>query len=113
MAFGPFTGGRHVELPEPSHDWKTEYRARVAHAESERLELKRRELLEQVSERNTPAERIRIWERRHGLTLPHASNHRLLGIVAAATGLALHQVSEEQQLRSAGVRSDAGGRSGD
>ena len=111
MAFAPFTGGRHVELPLPCSDWKTEYRARVAHAESERLERMRQELLEQASERNSPAERIRIWERRHGLTLPHTSNHRLLAIVAAATGLALHQVSEEQQRRSAGVKREAGSRS--
>jgi len=112
MAFAPFTGGRHVERPPPSGDWEREYRARVAHAETERLERKRRELLEQVSERNTPAERIRIWERRHALTLPHAANHRLLAVVAAATDLALQQVREEQQLRSAGVKPEAASRSG-
>jgi acetyl esterase/lipase len=104
MAFDHLTGGRHREPPVASGDWITDHRARIAHAESERLERKQRELLEQVSERNTPAERIRIWERRHALTLPRDSNHRLLIIVAAATHLALHQVREEQQRRLAGVK---------
>jgi acetyl esterase/lipase len=106
MAFDPLTGGQHGEPPVASGDWRADHRARIAHAERERLERKQQELLEQVSKRNTPAERIRIWERRHGLTLPRDSNHRLLSIVAAATDLALDQVSEEQRRRLAGVKTE-------
>jgi hypothetical protein len=106
MTFAPLTRDR-LEPPLTSDDWKTEHRARIAHEESERLERKQQELLEQRSERNTPAERIRIWERRHGLTLPRATNHRLLAIVAAGTNLALHQVSEEQQRRLGGTKTEA------
>jgi hypothetical protein len=106
MAFDPLTRDR-LEPPVTAGDWKTEHQARIAHEESERLERKQHELLEQRSERNTPAERIRIWERRHGLTLPRAKNHRLLAIVAAGTNLALHQVSEEQQRRLAGAKTEA------
>jgi hypothetical protein len=107
MAFDPLTHGRNLEPPVISGDWKTDHRARIAHEESERAERKQQELLEQVSERNTPAERIRIWERRHGLTLPRASNHNLLAVVAAGTNLALHQVTEEQQRRLAAVKPEA------
>src|ERR1700733_11836278 len=107
MACAPLTGGRRNEPPVESGDWRTDHRARIAHEESERRERKQQELLEQVSDRNTPAQRIRIWERRHGLTLPRDSNHRLLAIVAAATDLALHQVNEEQQRRLAGGKTEA------
>jgi len=89
--------------PASSGDWMKDHRARIALEESQRLERKQQELREQVSERNTPAERIRIWERRHGLTLPRDTNHRLLLIVAAATDLALQQVREELQRRLACV----------
>jgi hypothetical protein len=54
-----------------------------------------------VSIRNSPGERIRIWERLHGLTLPRDPTHRLLGVVAAGTDLALEQVLEEQRQRLA------------
>jgi hypothetical protein len=46
-----------------------------------------------------PGERIRIWERLHGLPLPLNPTHKLLGVIAAATDLQLEQVQEEQRLR--------------
>ncbi|HUI59305.1 MAG TPA: hypothetical protein VLX90_03745 [Steroidobacteraceae bacterium] len=104
MTFDPLAGSRYREHAVTSGDWREEHRARVAHEEVVRLERRQQDLLEQVSERNTPAERIRIWERRHGLTLPRDSNHRLLRIVAAETELALDQVTEEQQRRLAAAR---------
>ncbi|HTY50731.1 MAG TPA: hypothetical protein VMB48_13665 [Steroidobacteraceae bacterium] len=107
MASDPLTDLRNRLPPVPSGDWVKDHRARLALEESQRLERRQQELLEQVSERNTPAERIRIWERRHGVTLPRDSNHRVLIIVAAATHLALHQVREEQQRRLAGIKTEA------
>jgi hypothetical protein len=104
MTFDPLTGGRYRESPIASGDLMSDHRARIALAESERLERKQHELLEQTAEHNTPAERIRIWERRHGLTLPRDSNHRLLVIVAAATNLPLHGVREELQRRWGGSK---------
>ena len=106
MVFDPRADGRHSEPPLSTGEWLADHRARLALEESQRLERKQQELLELVSERNTPAERIRIWERRHGLTLPRDTNHRLLTIVAAATELALHQVQEEQQRRLTGVKTE-------
>jgi hypothetical protein len=108
MAFDPAIGDRYRESVATSGgNWMTDHRARIALEESERLERKQQELVEQTSERNTPAERIRIWERRHGLTLPRDSNHRLLAIVADQTDLALDQVREEQQRRLARVSGEA------
>jgi hypothetical protein len=46
-----------------------------------------------------PSERIRIWERLHGLPLPRNPTHKLLNVIAAATDLQLEQVQEEQRLR--------------
>jgi hypothetical protein len=107
MTFDPATGGRHREPAAASGNWMADHRARIALEESERLERKQQELLEQTSERNTPAERIRIWERRHRLTLPRDSNHRILAVVAHQTDLALEQVREEQQRRLARINGEA------
>ena len=59
-----------------------------------------RERIEQSCELNTPAIRIRAWERLHRLTLPRGSAHSVLSVVAEATHLTLEQVREEQQRRS-------------
>lgn len=87
-------------------DFIAEHRARIAHEQKQELERKQNELLEQISEHNTPAQRIHIWERRHGLALPRGSNHPALGVVAAATGLALEQLHAEQRRRSATVNTE-------
>lgn len=108
MAFDPVIHGRHPESATASSgNWMTDHRASIALEESERLERKQRELLEQTSERHTPAERIRIWERRHGLRLPRDGNHRIIGVVARETDLAPDQVREEQRRRSAPINGDA------
>jgi hypothetical protein len=107
MAFDPVIDGWHLEpAAASSGNWMTDHRARIALEESERLQSKQRELLEQTSERNTPAERIRIWERRHGLTLPRDVNHPLIDIVAHQTALACDQVREEQRQRFARLNGD-------
>ena len=78
-----------------------DYRARIAHHQADMLEQRQRELLEQASTLNTPTARIRIWERLHQLGLPRDPNHRLLGIIAANTGLTMDEVLDEQRLRIA------------
>jgi hypothetical protein len=107
MAFDPARGGRHYDSTATSDNWMADHRERIALEESERLERKQQELLQQTSEHSTPAERIRIWERRHGLTLPRDANHRLLNIVARQTELALDQVREEQQRRVEHINGEA------
>lgn len=105
MAFDP--DGRYRDPAATPDNWMADHRARIALEESERLERKRQELLQQTSESSTPAERIRIWERRHGLTLPRDANHRLLNTVARQTDLALAQVHEEQQRRLGHMSAEA------
>ena len=76
-------------------------RARAAHQQALAAERREHELAEQASVANSPTDRIRIWERLHGITLPISPTHRLLGIIAANTGLTVEQVLDEQQQRAA------------
>jgi hypothetical protein len=80
------------------------YSARIMHEQSEEAERAQRERIEQSSELNTPAIRIRAWERLHRLTLPRGSAHAVLDVVAKATRLTLEQVREEQRRRSEPAR---------
>lgn len=107
MAFDPITDRYPEPTAAPSGNWMTDHRARIALEESERLERNQQDLLAQTSELNTPAERIRIWERRHGLSLPRDTNHRIIDLIARQTDLALNQVREEQQRRLAPVNAEA------
>jgi len=75
------------------------YRERVALLEAEALDHRQQELSEQRSPSKTPADRIRIWERRHQLPLPRSPDHHLVLIIAANTGLSLDDVRAEQRLR--------------
>ncbi len=102
MSFDVFVARMRDQLPTlGTGDFATDHRARIADEQRQEVERKQQELVEQISERNSPAQRILIWERRHGLTLPRDANHPALGVVAAATGLALEQMHEEQRRRSA------------
>jgi hypothetical protein len=77
-----------------------DFRARAAHQQALAAERREHELAEQTSLANSPADRIRIWERLHEITLPISPSHRLLGIIAANTGLTLEQVHDEQLQRA-------------
>lgn len=108
MSFDAFVGrGRDQLSIAGAGDFVAEHRARIAHEQEQEQERKQQELLEQASGRNTPAQRILVWERRHGLTLPRDPNHPALRIVAAATDLALEQVHEEQRRRSESAKTEA------
>jgi hypothetical protein len=87
----PFAG-------EPS----SEFRERLARQQAATLERRQQALVEQASTLNTPQARIRIWEQLHAITLPRDSAHRLIGIIAANTGLTVAQVRAEQLQRAAG-----------
>jgi hypothetical protein len=86
----PFAG-------EPS----SEFRERMARQQAATLERRQQALIEQSSTLNTPQERIRIWEQLHAITLPRDAAHRLIGVIAAQTGLTTAQIREEQQQRAA------------
>jgi hypothetical protein len=76
-----------------------EQRARIARELAEREEHRQADMVELSSIRNAPADRIRLWERMYGLTMPRGPNHPILDMIAAATDLELAQVQEEQQRR--------------
>lgn len=75
-------------------------RAAAIQRDEERAAERRKQLEAQASPLNEPHERIRIWEQVHALPLPAARRHRLIGVIAAQTGLTLEQVHEEQQRRA-------------
>ena len=76
-------------------------RERMARSQAEALERRQQELSEQRSPVHSSADRIRIWERLHQLTMPLSPAHRLISIIAANTGLSLEQVHAEQRARAA------------
>ena len=96
------TSSHTAHAPVPmAGETNTDYRARIAHHQADMYERRQRELQQQNSTLNTPTARIRIWERLHQLSLPRDPKHRLLGIIAANTGLTLDEVLDEQKLRVA------------
>jgi len=99
MVFESRGSGRPFGVGPHAGELVADYRARLAHEHAEMQERRQAELAEQVSIRNMPSERIRIWERLHGLPLPRDPTHNLLSVIAAATDLQLEQVLEEQRLR--------------
>ena len=78
----------------------TDFRARIAANQAEAAERRKLELSEQRSSTNTPAMRIRIWERLHQIDLPRSPSHRLIDVIAAQTGLTSEDVRDEQRLRT-------------
>jgi hypothetical protein len=59
------------------------------------------DLEELRSDLKSPEERIRAWERVHGLTLPLNPNHPILDAIAVKTRLTLEQVQAVQREEAA------------
>lgn len=100
MSSYPWSLSSHLPPAADYADPATAYPARIAREQAEEAERVQRERIEQSCELNTPAIRIRAWERLHRLTLPRGSAHSVLSVVAQATHLTLEQVREEQRRRS-------------
>jgi hypothetical protein len=67
-------------------------------AEANARAAKRRVDLEELSsDLKTPEERIRAWERVHGLALPFDPKHPILDVIAVRTRLTTQQVQAVQQ----------------
>jgi hypothetical protein len=91
-----------ADLPlagEPTAD----FRERLARQQAEAAERRQQALTEQASPLNSAEARIRIWEQLHAIELPRDTDHRLLAVIAANTGLSLAQVRAEQQQRASGA----------
>ena len=89
-----------------------EHRTRLAREHEEMQQRRLEALSAQVSVLNSPAERVRIWEALHGLTLHRTPNHKLVRTIAAATDLQLEQVREVQRLRLQVARGISAGAAG-
>jgi hypothetical protein len=87
-------------VPRPG-ETHADYRQRVALLQAEARERRQQELSEQRSPSKAPADRIRLWERLHQLSLPRSSSHRLVSVIAADTDLSAEEVRAEQRLRVA------------
>jgi hypothetical protein len=82
-----------------THDPILDHRARIEHARLEAEQQRAEALTGQCAPENSPAVRVRIWEKLHQVYLPKSSTHGILRIVAKHTGLALEQVLEVQRQR--------------
>lgn len=81
-------------------DPSADRRAAIQQEQQERAAEREQRLASQHSPLHAPAERIRIWERLHELTLPKAAAHKLVRIIAAHTNLTVQQVHDEQRRRA-------------
>jgi len=72
----------------------------IAAEDFERAEKRRLAFAELKSEFSSPADRIRAWEKLHGLRLPVDAGHAILSVVARCTALTLAQVRDEQRARN-------------
>ena len=100
MSSNPWNPSSHVPSAADHADPTRGYSTQSAQEQHDTAERAQRERIEQSRELNSPAMRIRAWERLHHLTLPRGSAHSVLSIVAKATHLTLEQVREEQRRRS-------------
>ena len=104
MPSNPWNLSSNLSPTDDHADPPTGYPTRIMREQNEEAERAQRERIEQSSELNTPAMRIRAWERLHRLTLPRGSAHAVLDVVAKATHLTLEQVREEQRRRAEPAR---------
>jgi hypothetical protein len=71
-----------------------EHRARLALQQTDRLERRERERLEQRSLDLSAEQRLHLWERLHQLRIPSRLQGTLGSVIAGDTGLSLEQVRE-------------------
>lgn len=73
---------------------------RIAVEQLEREESRRAAREQMQSSHSSAADKIRAWERLHGLQLPRDPTHMVLMLVARRTGLTLRAVLDEQRFRA-------------
>lgn len=81
-----------------------DYRKRAEELEAEAAERRQQQIEQQSSPLNSPTIRIKAWERLHQLDLPRDPAHRLIGVIAASTGLTVDEVRAEQLDRAAAAK---------
>ena len=89
-------GGRRSSEREILED----HRARVKREAEEREQRRQLQLNELRSNAYSSSERIRAWEKAHGLRLPASPTHPIVQVIAFATALSVSEVQEEQRARA-------------
>jgi hypothetical protein len=74
--------------------------AAILRANQERAAARQSQIEALAAPGTSADERIRLWERLHGLNLPRDAQHKLLRIIARDTQLTLRQVQDEQSRRA-------------
>ena len=82
-------------------------RAAILREEQERAAERQERLASQRSPMYSPAERIRIWERLHSLSLPQNPAHSLVRVIAAQTDISVPEIHQEQRRRANGAETSA------
>jgi hypothetical protein len=72
---------------------------RLATEQLERAQRNRAAREEMRSDLSSAAQKIRAWEKLHGLQLPRDPNHLILRLIAKQTRLSIQAVLEEQGTR--------------
>ena len=78
-------------------------RKKFEQEQQHRIEERKQQVALLSSPLSTADERIQLWEKLHALALPRSPTHKLLPIIAQQTAIALAEVLEIQQRRSASV----------
>ena len=78
-------------------------RKKFEQEQQQRLEERKQQVALLSSPLSSADERIQLWEKLHALALPRSPTHKLLPIIAQQTAIALAEVLEVQQRRSASV----------
>ena len=96
MGSNPPKSRDNLAHPSPSELIRTH--SEMLAVEAEASAAQRRLEMEQLrSDLNTPEQRIRAWERVHGLTLPRDPNHHILLAIALETKLTVEQIQLVQR----------------
>jgi hypothetical protein len=94
---------RRIKSPPIPGETPESYRQRIVLLEAEAAERRQQQIDEQSSPLNSPSVRIRAWERLHQVDLPSNPTHRLIGVIAANTGLTPDEIRAEQQSRATAI----------
>ncbi len=80
-------------------DAMADHRERRELEERERERVRTQRYEELRSEFNSTDVRVRAWEKLHGLRLPTSSEHPVLDVISAATGIPVAVLRDEQHAR--------------
>ena len=88
---------------EPSLNGLADRKATLAREAADRATVRAEKIAAQASPFAPPQQRISLWEKLHGLSLPQSPTHKLLEVIARETDLSVRDVQDEQVRRAADI----------